>query len=334
MSANTPLLSSGIALTTVAIGSAILWTTSNLEFRVKAAEAEGKLLAEIEQRESQVEKELKKLEEQLTEIELRETKISTGLEKLEKLQKVLDEKETVLETKEKDLKAREDKLEKDSTSLEDLKSKLESKEKDLIAKAETLQTREDELLKKEGDLRVKELNLTQRMAATATTAVDETTNEPAGTTIDGSDNEEEEEDEEDNDDEKNKVSEKEMRIKMIEEELKRWVKEAEENELEEPFDDDSLAALKTGAMKVCYIKKYYDCMADKIIYFPSVQSSIVNYTLIEEAEKHYFDEEDEYPMDLSVALRTVATEAMAEDDDAGDDVDEEYMASLAQDVEI
>mmetsp|Transcript_32251 Transcript_32251/g.78672 ORF Transcript_32251/g.78672 Transcript_32251/m.78672 type:complete len:334 (+) Transcript_32251:80-1081(+) len=332
--ANTPLLSSGIALTTVAIGSAILWTTSNLEFRVKAAEAEGKLLAEIEHRESKVEKQLKKLEEQLTKLKSRETKLATELEKLEKIQKDLDEKETVLETKENDLKAREDKLVKDSVSLEEFKSKLELNEKELIAKAETLQTQEDELQKKEEDLRAKELSfLEQRESAIAdtATAVDATPDEPVTMTEDDDDD-----DDDDKDDEKNKVSEKEMRIKMIEEELQRWVKEAEERELEEPFDDDSLTALKTGAMKVCYIKKYYDCMVDKIIYFPSVQSSIVNYTLIEEAEKQYFDEEDEYPMDLTVALRTVATEAMAEDgDDAGgDDVDEEYMASLAQDVEI
>eukprot|EP00529_Nitzschia_sp_RCC80_P039216 CAMPEP_0113516748 /NCGR_PEP_ID=MMETSP0014_2-20120614/41791_1 /TAXON_ID=2857 /ORGANISM="Nitzschia sp." /LENGTH=53 /DNA_ID=CAMNT_0000413699 /DNA_START=1 /DNA_END=159 /DNA_ORIENTATION=- /assembly_acc=CAM_ASM_000159 len=40
-------------------------------------------------------------------------------------------------------------------------------------------------------------------------------------------------------------------------------------------DEEYMASLAQDVeiMKVCYIKKYYDCMADKIIYFPSVQSS-------------------------------------------------------------
>lgn len=129
----------------------------------------------------------------------------------------------------------------------------------------------------------------------------------------------------------NKPSEGEKRKKMIEEELTRLVKKAEETELEEPFDEDSLEALRKAALKICYLKKFYDVMKDELIFFPSVTTTLVNYSLLEEAEKFYFEEDDEYPQDLAIGLRSVATQALV---DADDDTDEEYMAKLALDVEI
>jgi len=128
-----------------------------------------------------------------------------------------------------------------------------------------------------------------------------------------------------------KPSESEKRKKMIDDELKIIVKQADENELEEPFDEDSVEALKKGALKICYVKKYYDVMKDKIIYFPSVAQTVVDYRLMEEAEKYYFEEDDEYPQDLSIGLRSVATELVLSQDD---DFDEEYMTALAEDIEI
>merc|ERR1712032_8890 len=126
-------------------------------------------------------------------------------------------------------------------------------------------------------------------------------------------------------------SESETRKKKIDDELKSIVKQADENELEEPFDEDSVEALTKGAMKICYVKKYYDVMKDKFIYFPSVAQTVVDYRLMEEAEKFYFEENDEYPQDLSIGLRSVATELVLSQDD---DFDEDYMTSLAQDVVI
>jgi hypothetical protein len=121
---------------------------------------------------------------------------------------------------------------------------------------------------------------------------------------------------------------------MIEEELERLIKQTNETELseEEPFDDDSAEALKKAAIKICYTKKYYDVMNDKFIYFPSVAKTALDYRLMEEAEKHYFEEEDEYPADLSGGLRAVAFAIISEEED--DDMDEDYMSSLAQDIEI
>ena len=45
---------------------------------------------------------------------------------------------------------------------------------------------------------------------------------------------------------------------------------------------------------------------------------ITNMTLIEEAEKHYYDEEDEFPLDYTAALRSNCAMKMS---DANDDAD-------------
>ena len=127
-------------------------------------------------------------------------------------------------------------------------------------------------------------------------------------------------------------SENEKRFKMIDKELKDLIKQADENELEEPFDEDSIKALTKGALKICYTKKFYDVMNDTMIYFPSVPQTVVDYRLIEEAERFYFDDVDEFPQDLSIGLRSVATEFILSSQD--DDYDEEYMTAIAQDIAV
>ena len=123
------------------------------------------------------------------------------------------------------------------------------------------------------------------------------------------------------------------RKQMIEQEFTQLIKDTEDNELEDEMEPEAVEALKKAANKICFVKKYYDVMNDQLIYFPSVKSTVVSYTLMEEAEKFYFDEEDEFPMQYSAALRSIATEsAMGTGDD--EDQDEEYMMRLAMDVDI
>jgi hypothetical protein len=84
-------------------------------------------------------------------------------------------------------------------------------------------------------------------------------------------------------------------------------------------------------LKICYVKRYYDVMKDEFINFPSVTQTIVDYRLIEEAEKFYFDEEDEYPQDLSIGIRSVALDLLVAEDT---DIDEDYMNALSQDIKF
>jgi hypothetical protein len=128
-----------------------------------------------------------------------------------------------------------------------------------------------------------------------------------------------------------KDAERKMRKIMIDEELAKLITQTQANELEEPFEPEALLALRKGAMDIAYLKKYYDVLKDELIYFPSVTKTLVNFSLIEQAETYYYDEEEEFPSDYSAALRSVASELMTAEDD---DLDEEYMEKLAMDVAV
>jgi hypothetical protein len=249
----------------------------------------------------------KSTEESLVKLEKLDEQIRKKERQVEQDMKSIDEKRTVLKELEDNLAFRTSEIEKRESALAELES--------------TLTTRTVEIEKRESALRAAEAALAAEKETLAATQ-EETKNEPVTVS------EEEEED---------KVavssmagpSEAEKRNKMIDEELTGLIKAADENELEEPFDEESIEALKKAAYNICYLKKYYDVMKDEFIYFPSVTKTVVDYTLMEEAEKYYYEEGDEYPQDLSIGLRSVATMKLAEEDD---DIDEEYMSALAQDV--
>lgn len=135
---------------------------------------------------------------------------------------------------------------------------------------------------------------------------------------------------------KEPLSESERRSQMIQEELNEIVQEAV-LELEEELEQEALDALKIAAKKITYLKRYYDVLNDKIIYFPSVAKTIINYALFEEAEKYYYYKDDEFPMDYSLSLRTVVFDKLEEqenDEDHNDTIDEEVMERLATNVEF
>jgi hypothetical protein len=134
------------------------------------------------------------------------------------------------------------------------------------------------------------------------------------------------------------MSEKEQRMKMLVEELDKITKEfqalCDENEID--VEDEAIEALKTAAMKLAYVKKYYDVMKDEIIFFPSISKLIMNAELMEEAETHYFDEGDEFPIQYTKMLKNavmVVNPLQEGSEEQGHDSDE-YMAKLGMDVEL
>lgn len=127
------------------------------------------------------------------------------------------------------------------------------------------------------------------------------------------------------------LSESEKRKRMIDDELQRIVRDTEKEELESPMETEVIEALTKAAHKICYVKKYYDVYKDEVIYFPAVVKTIMTYDLMEEADKYYFGDSDELPMQVSAGLRSVAANTLAE---AKDDVDEEYMEKLASNVDL
>jgi len=126
-----------------------------------------------------------------------------------------------------------------------------------------------------------------------------------------------------------KLSDAELRKNMINAEFSSLIKQTEENELEEPFEKETVEALQIAADKLAYLKKYYNSFTDKFVYFPSVAKLVENNTLFEEGRKNYFD--DEFPLKYSAALRSVACEKL---DDGNDDDEDDYMVLFAADVEL
>ena len=137
------------------------------------------------------------------------------------------------------------------------------------------------------------------------------------------------------------MSEREKRNAMIAEEMDWIIKGTKEfvwEHLEEDFEEEAVEALHKAASELAYRKKYYDVCRDEIIYFPSVSRLILRADLTEEAERHYYDEQDEWPLEYTKALKTVVREnapkdspSAADDDEEGD---EEYMEKLATDVDL
>eukprot|EP00980_Cylindrotheca_fusiformis_P019679 scaffold6870_cov121-Cylindrotheca_fusiformis.AAC.6 len=119
----------------------------------------------------------------------------------------------------------------------------------------------------------------------------------------------------------------EYRQQLIDSELASIIKETESNELEEPLEPEAIEALRVAANNLAYRKKYYSSVADKYVYFPSVTRLLVDYSMIEEAEKYYYDEEDEFPIEYSAAIRAIACEKIENDNE------NEEMEQFAVDVE-
>lgn len=136
------------------------------------------------------------------------------------------------------------------------------------------------------------------------------------------------------------MSEKEKRNTMIADELKAILEGATdfvmEHYEEDEFEPEAAEALQKAALSLAYRKKFYDVVHDKVVYFPSVGRLILKADLMEEAEKHYYDEEDEWPIEYTKALKSVVREISTKESSSeiDEDEDEEYMEKLATDVEI
>lgn len=138
------------------------------------------------------------------------------------------------------------------------------------------------------------------------------------------------------------MSEKEKRDTIIAGEMKAILEGAAdfvmEHYEEDEFEPEAAEALQKAASILAYRKRYYNVVQDKIVYFPSVGRLILKADLIEEAEKYYYDEDDEWPIEYTKALKSVVRAIFAANSTSknvmDEDEDEEYMEKLATDVEI
>jgi hypothetical protein len=104
-------------------------------------------------------------------------------------------------------------------------------------------------------------------------------------------------------------------------------------------------AIRQAAFNLAYTKKYFDCLNDQIIYFPSCTKLILSALLIEEATKYYYEDDDDFPAEYSKAIRSVVFQEQEakkkEQEEKGNSTekdpnpidDEEFMEKLAMDWE-
>merc|ERR1711935_1267674 len=117
------------------------------------------------------------------------------------------------------------------------------------------------------------------------------------------------------------------RQKCIERDLDFFIKKAADEHLDESMRDEAIKAIKLAGAKYAYKRKFYDAESDKIIVFPSVAHCLIGTDIYEEAEKHYYDKDDDFPMKYTSALRSLGLES------GGAEEDVEEWDPLAMDCE-
>jgi hypothetical protein len=133
-----------------------------------------------------------------------------------------------------------------------------------------------------------------------------------------------------------KMSDKEKRATILQEELEIIIKAAEDyclGFLEEEFEPQAIEAIRQAAQELAYTRKYYDVRNDEIIFFPTVARLVMTNVLSDRAESYYYEEEDEFPPEYSKALKTVCRDkGLINDEDSIEN--DEYREKLAQDVDL
>lgn len=99
-----------------------------------------------------------------------------------------------------------------------------------------------------------------------------------------------------NEEKNERREDRQLRRALIQEELDVLIKNCEDNdELQgHEFEDEAIEALGIAANKLAYLRKFYDVARCEYIYAPSIAYTIMDGSLLEEANKHYFGKSDEF----------------------------------------
>jgi hypothetical protein len=112
------------------------------------------------------------------------------------------------------------------------------------------------------------------------------------------------------------------RDKLVLAEINKMMKDAEDEEIEGDMDDEVKECLREAALKSpAYTKRWYDALTDNFIHCPSLATIIMDFSLIELAEKFYGEE---LPMLYTVSLRAIACQVSQTEEDVP-----EYVYRLA-----
>eukprot|EP00526_Cylindrotheca_closterium_P013459 CAMPEP_0113648300 /NCGR_PEP_ID=MMETSP0017_2-20120614/25614_1 /TAXON_ID=2856 /ORGANISM="Cylindrotheca closterium" /LENGTH=537 /DNA_ID=CAMNT_0000560501 /DNA_START=171 /DNA_END=1784 /DNA_ORIENTATION=- /assembly_acc=CAM_ASM_000147 len=110
------------------------------------------------------------------------------------------------------------------------------------------------------------------------------------------------------------------RDSIILQEIDEIIRLAEETEIYDEIDDETIEILKESALKSkAYTKRWYDAYTDSFIHCPSLAQTIVDYTLLEIAEDKFQElYEEEFPMLYTVGLRGVACNMVGDEEEIPD----------------
>jgi hypothetical protein len=117
---------------------------------------------------------------------------------------------------------------------------------------------------------------------------------------------------------------------VITQKLDHFIQRAETEELDKEMREEGKKAIRIAVDKFAYQKKYYDVSRDRVIVFPTVAQCLVRMEVYEEAEKHYYDPCDDYPLKYIAALKEVAFQ---EQDWSDDDDLIEQMNAMGQPID-
>jgi hypothetical protein len=101
-----------------------------------------------------------------------------------------------------------------------------------------------------------------------------------------------------------KRSDRELRKKMIQQELDTLLRLMEQNEMEDgqELEPEAEEALGIAAYRLCYKQKYYDVARCDYVFVPSVAYTVMDGSLLDEASKHYYGQSEEFLVTYAAAL--------------------------------
>ena len=111
------------------------------------------------------------------------------------------------------------------------------------------------------------------------------------------------------------------RLRMIAREMDEILDGAQDYLLRHMLDDDlsdeAKSAVFKAAMESSYLKHYYDKNEHRVVYYPTCKDLVLNHDFIDEAERFFYREKDEFPSDyrraISSSVRSLERQRLLEE---------------------
>jgi hypothetical protein len=100
------------------------------------------------------------------------------------------------------------------------------------------------------------------------------------------------------------------RVRMIKQEMDEILGGAQDYLLRHMIDDDlsdeAKSSLFKAAMEMAYHKHYYNSIEHTVTYYPTCKDLVLNHNFVDEAEKFYYRQRDQFPPEYKRAVNSAA----------------------------